>query len=65
VSLGPEQTQVGDTVCILLSGRVPYILREVGTGEHLLLGESYLHGIMEGEAFPGVEESTYDTFVLA
>jgi hypothetical protein len=35
-----------------LGGRVPYILRQDGDGNSFkLVGESYVHGLMKGEAF--------------
>lgn len=49
---GPEGLQVGDTVCILFGGRTPYIVRPHEEGEHhLLIGEAYVSGLMDGEAF--------------
>jgi hypothetical protein len=46
---GPFQMQPGDKVCILLGGRVPYVLRPED-GRYLLVGESYVHSVMDGEA---------------
>ena len=52
-------------MCILLGGKVPYILREVGPGEHYFLGECYVHGIMDGEAMPKEgEEDKFQFFTL-
>lgn len=39
----------GKVVTILFGGRVPLILRKT-TSSYLLVGESYLHGVMKGEA---------------
>ncbi|KAK8024469.1 Heterokaryon incompatibility protein [Apiospora rasikravindrae] len=39
---------VGDVVAVLRGGSVPYILREYSQG-HILVGECYVHGIMDGE----------------
>jgi hypothetical protein len=55
--LGPVGTRPGDEVFTLLGGHVPFVLRRVGGdfergGEHekyQLLGESYVHGVMDGE----------------
>ena len=49
IGLGPEVLRVGDRVCVLAGGPVPYILRE-GHEHYLFIGESYVYGIMEGEA---------------
>lgn len=53
MGLGPAAMEVGDLVYVLAGGQVPFILRTVGTpnsGQFHLVGESYLHGIMDGEA---------------
>lgn len=56
IGLGPLRTQKGDLVVVVQGARTPLILRPVGThGEeqlrYQLIGESYLHGSMDGEAF--------------
>jgi hypothetical protein len=61
----PEETKKGDLNCILPGYSVPVVLREVGprrkgkegkddqTGKvyYLFLGECYVYGMMDGEAF--------------
>lgn len=49
--LAPPDVKVGDSLSILLGGRVPYILRRKGENVYNLVGESYVHGLMKGEAF--------------
>lgn len=54
LGLGPDSVRAGDQVWILAGARVPFVLRDVST-EHgpdsfELVGESYVHGIMQGEA---------------
>ena len=49
MGLGPKDIQDGDTVSVLLSGQVPFILRKLDEA-YTLVGESYVHGIMYGEA---------------
>ena len=48
--LAPDQTQQGDEICVLYGGPVPFVLRPDGTGRHEIIGDCYLHGIMDGEA---------------
>ncbi|KAI0473892.1 hypothetical protein GGR56DRAFT_554404 [Xylariaceae sp. FL0804] len=49
--LGPAGVRTGRLVCVLFGGRVPYMLRLTDTeGFVRLVGESYVHGIMHGEA---------------
>ncbi|PVH96255.1 hypothetical protein DM02DRAFT_617342 [Periconia macrospinosa] len=57
--LGPPDIQEADSVCILLGGSTPYILRprhahslgarSLGAG-YDFVGDAYVHGIMQGEA---------------
>ncbi|KAK3941792.1 heterokaryon incompatibility protein 6, OR allele [Diplogelasinospora grovesii] len=47
----PKATEVGDQLTILKGGRVPVILRPRGDGTMEFIGEAYVHGIMDGEAF--------------
>lgn len=47
---GVPGMQVGDILCIIYGASCPQILREVkGTGNHLLIGECYVPGLMHGE----------------
>jgi len=41
---------IGDKMCILLGGCVPFVLRDTGDGCFRFIGECYIHGIMDGEA---------------
>ena len=50
IGLAPENAQLGDKVAILLGMPAPQILRRQGSN-FVLVGESYIHGIMQGEAF--------------
>ena len=51
IGLVPRAAKAGDVICVLYGGRVPYVLRpgrkDDGYG---LLGECYIHGLMDGEA---------------
>ncbi|KAL9110075.1 MAG: hypothetical protein Q9227_005414 [Pyrenula ochraceoflavens] len=49
----PIDAAVGDKIAILKGSRVPLILRETVSGDRnfTLIGDAYLHGIMQGEAF--------------
>ena len=65
MGLVPIDTQPGDKICILYGGRVPFILREtyeqvevngIIHNCHILLGDSYIHGLMKGEATEMVQK---------
>ncbi|KAF7510075.1 hypothetical protein GJ744_007179 [Endocarpon pusillum] len=48
--LGQETLRPGDQIILLLGGDSPFIVREVGLlGYYELIGEAYVHGIMQGE----------------
>lgn len=50
LGLGPKAVEAGDRVCIIDGGHVPYVLRPFSSGRHYFVGESYIDGIMNGEA---------------
>lgn len=60
LGLGPANTQPGHRVCVLNGAKVPYILQDLppdeprsengGGEEFTLIGQAYVHGIMNGEA---------------
>lgn len=49
LGLGPEILKSGDVVAVIFRAKVPLILRPEGD-HYLLLGDCYVHGIMQGEA---------------
>lgn len=48
--MGPLSTKVGDHVCTLKRGPIPFILRK-HKEYHALFGTAYVHGIMHGKYF--------------
>jgi hypothetical protein len=54
IGIAPLDTSAGDVVAVLFGGGVPYILRQQGTG-FLFVGESYVSGLMAGEAIESFE----------
>lgn len=49
MGIGPSDSRIGGTVAIIPGGGVPYIIRQQGSS-WVLVGESYIHGLMDGEA---------------
>jgi hypothetical protein len=47
-----EVAAVGDVICVLIGCSTPLIIRPAGS-KYRLVGECYLHGIMEGEVLKG------------
>jgi hypothetical protein len=56
IGLGPADTQDGDVICIVLGSEVPFLLRPADGGRYTFVGECYVHGCMDGEAFDGLRE---------
>ncbi|KAE8441123.1 hypothetical protein EG329_005835 [Mollisiaceae sp. DMI_Dod_QoI] len=50
LGIGPESLKKWDEVWVIAGADVPMVLRPRGNGEWSLVGECYVHGIMEGEA---------------
>ncbi|TVY71201.1 Heterokaryon incompatibility protein 6 OR allele [Lachnellula suecica] len=50
LGLAPPKAEKGDIICILFGCSVPVLLRRVENGQHILVGECYVHGMMDGEA---------------
>jgi hypothetical protein len=55
IGLAPTEAQVGDEIFVLAGSSVPFILRPEN-GHHLVIGEGYVHGLMDGEASRKVDE---------
>ena len=52
IGMVPITAQTGDRIGLFKGGKVPLILRQVGDGSSWqLIGECYIHGVMQGEAF--------------
>ncbi|KAK0609800.1 Heterokaryon incompatibility protein 6 [Lasiodiplodia hormozganensis] len=49
LAIGPDHTRKGDSVWIFPGADVPFVLRDVGSGWWKIVGEAYVHGIMDGE----------------
>ena len=46
----PARAAKGDEICVFLGGSVPFVIRERDNGNYSLVGECYVHGLMDGEA---------------
>jgi hypothetical protein len=62
IGFAPSHAAPGDTIVVLFGGNVPYILRKNepatwGSSEttYIFLGDSYVHGIMDGEVIESLE----------
>jgi Heterokaryon incompatibility protein (HET) len=57
LALLPADTRVGDSVVLCEGGQTPLILRSNGSAFELV-GDSYVHGMMNGELFRPLESTT-------
>ena len=51
LGLVPPETEVGDLIVLLKGGRLPFVMKQHGHQTWELIGPSYVHGIMHGEAY--------------
>lgn len=52
IRIGPRSTKSGDVLCGLFGSTVPFLLRTLAeTEKYRLIGEAYVHGIMDGEVW--------------
>jgi len=67
IGQGPAMLQLNDEIWVLYGGATCYVLHNNGDGTHEFLGESYVHGFMQGEAIQmlkdGLLEETAVTLV--
>jgi hypothetical protein len=66
VDFVPKRSRAGDLVFVLMGSDVPLVLRRCEEGMYRLVGECYVHGIMEGEAMDafGKGEHVLETVTL-
>lgn len=53
VGLAPLASKAGDQICIILGCRSPLVLRPTTEGTYTVVGECYIHGLMQDEALLG------------
>ncbi|KAI6086388.1 HET-domain-containing protein [Hypoxylon rubiginosum] len=53
IGIVPSAAQVGDKICVLMGCDSPMVLRPTENGKFLLIGETYVDGLCEGQAFLG------------
>jgi hypothetical protein len=60
--VGPDAMREGDVIALLYGGRTPFLLRQQGRN-WTLVGECYMHGMMNGEAFENKQPDEVFTIV--
>lgn len=66
IGLGPSIAQEGDLCAVMWGACVPFLIRPVPghPNEYFLIGETYTHGIMTGEAVQMVKRGELDERVI-
>ncbi|KAK0128803.1 hypothetical protein ONS95_000753 [Cadophora gregata] len=64
IGIAPLKTEIGDIVTVLEGGSVPFVLRALDEGGYKFIGESYVDGIMEGEALVGRKTDDVQVLVM-
>lgn len=66
IGLAPSTTLPDDKICVLLGCHAPVILRPQPNKRYLLVGDAYIHGLMDGEALsePSTMKRGVQRFVL-
>lgn len=62
--LGPKTVQQNDMVWFLFGAKIPVVLRAIGGGQRVLVGDCYIHGLMDGEAVRNVYSEKLQTGVF-
>ena len=62
LALVPKKTTPGHLVCVLRGGDVPFILKQTQDEYLELVGEAYVHGIMDGEIVRGAQKELLKEF---
>ena len=61
--LGPRLMNPGDLICVMKGAKIPFCLRPWGS-KFLLVGECYVHGIMDGRMFETAEADGTEVFEI-
>lgn len=63
MGIGPSDASVGDDCAILLGGEVVYVIRQK-QDDWIFVGESYVSGLMSGEAIQSCEKGVFQEEIL-
>jgi len=63
MGLGPKGMKVGDGIGVIFGQQIPMVLRQE-QGHHVLIGECFVGGIMDGEAVKSRGKEDFDMIRL-
>jgi len=64
LALVPRKATPGKSVCVLRGGNVPFILNRRQDGYFELVGEAYVHGVMDGEFVRDARKENLKQFII-
>lgn len=56
IGIVPGESKIGDMAYVFMGCSLPLIIRKGDSAHHILVGESYFHGVTEGELVAGPQE---------
>lgn len=62
--LGPSMTKFEDELWLPMGAKMPFVLRPTGRGTYKIVGQTFLYGVMRGEAVQGKGNEDFETVVL-
>jgi hypothetical protein len=60
VGLAPQGTKVGDEIWIFVGAATPFVIRRIDGGAYKLIGNCYVHGVMQGELMDDLGKGRYE-----
>jgi hypothetical protein len=64
IGLGPLDMKFGDKICLLFGGSVPYVVRPIKRHIFQLVGECFVHGVMDGEVLQKSDAADFQDITL-
>lgn len=64
LGMGPHSLEEGDEVWVLKGAKVPFVLRKLGNGNFVLIGEAFIFGAMHGEAVKNMGIDAFSKIML-
>jgi hypothetical protein len=64
LGLGPAVLDFLDEIWLPMGAKMPFILRPTARGTYKLIGQTYIHGAMRGEAVQGKSEMDFESVTL-
>ena len=62
----PRAAKEGDSICVFLGAKTPFVVRPAGNGIYRLVGERNVHGLMSGEIMntPGFDKKIEEIILI-